>query len=205
MEQHSNPMHTVAGVWSDCQLETNQLFWRQTFGRFWETTFHSEQFQCSRWHKEISSVHCHPMSFVDFVVLPPGHGRSVTDFWVWDAHEVQLRCPDGVSGDRGGCSARSGLKPKFYWSTQTMVTVGIFPFKENSHVRAGKRTRDLVISSQRLWPLDHEASLVGLISTSLSGVCPDCLESVQTVVLCWFWFQCSRDLRPPGHRFRLFY
>ena len=36
------------------------------------------------------------MSFVDFVVLPPGHGRSVTDFWGWDAHETQLRCPDGV-------------------------------------------------------------------------------------------------------------
>jgi hypothetical protein len=36
------------------------------------------------------------MSSVDFVVLPPGHGRDVTDFWGWDAHEVQLRCPDGV-------------------------------------------------------------------------------------------------------------
>ena len=36
------------------------------------------------------------MHFVDFVVLPPGHGRSVTDFWGWDAHEAQLRCPDGV-------------------------------------------------------------------------------------------------------------
>ena len=36
------------------------------------------------------------MSFVDFVVLPPGCGDSVTDFWGWDAHEAQLRCPDGV-------------------------------------------------------------------------------------------------------------
>ena len=35
-----------------------------------------------------------------------------------------------------------------------MVTAGIFPFKENSHGRAGNRTRDLMISSQRLWPLD---------------------------------------------------
>ena len=34
--------------------------------------------------------------FVEFVVLPPGHGRSVTDFWGWDAHEAQLRCPDVV-------------------------------------------------------------------------------------------------------------
>jgi hypothetical protein len=33
---------------------------------------------------------------VDILVLPPGHGRSVTGFWGWDAHEAQLRCPDGV-------------------------------------------------------------------------------------------------------------
>ena len=38
-----------------------------------------------------------------------------------------------------------------------MVTAGIFPFKENSHGRAGNRTRDLMINSQRLWPLDQEA------------------------------------------------
>ena len=34
--------------------------------------------------------------FVDCVVLPPVHGRSVTDFWGWDAHEAQLRFPDDV-------------------------------------------------------------------------------------------------------------
>jgi len=78
---------------------------------------------------------------VDFVVLPPRHGRSVTDFWGWDAHEAQLRCPDYVSGDRGGCSARRSLKPKFHLSTQTMVTVGILPFRKNSRGRAGNRTR----------------------------------------------------------------
>ena len=98
-----------------------------------------------------------PHVLVDFVVLPPGHGRSVTDFWGWDAHEAQLRCPDDVSGDSGRCSARRALKPKFYQHTQTMVTAGILPFRENSHGRAGNRTRDLMISSQRLWPLDHEA------------------------------------------------
>ena len=38
-----------------------------------------------------------------------------------------------------------------------MVIAGIFPFKENSFGRAGNRTRDLMISSQRLWPLDREA------------------------------------------------
>ena len=89
---------------------------------------------------------------VDFVVFPPGHGRSVTDFWGWDAPEARLRCPDDVSGDIGVCSVRRALKPKFYPPTQTMV-------RENSHGRTGNRTRDLTISSQRLWPLDHEAGL----------------------------------------------
>ena len=42
-------------------------------------------------------------------------------------------------------------------TTQTIVTTGILSHKENSHGRAGNRTRDLVISSQKLWPLDHEA------------------------------------------------
>jgi len=55
-----------------------------------------------------------PHVLVDFVVFPPGHGRSVTDFCGWDAQEARLRCPDVVSGDIGGCSARRALKPKFY-------------------------------------------------------------------------------------------
>ena len=113
-----------------------------------------------RHYKESFNVFFCPMPphvLVDFVVLPPGHDRSVTDFRGWDAHEAQLRCPDDVSGDIGGCSARMALKPKFYQPTQTMVTAGILPFRENSHGRAGNRTRDLMISSQRLWPLDHEA------------------------------------------------
>ena len=44
------------------------------------------------------------MSFVDFVVHPPGHGRSVTDLRLgrpWRAVTLSRWC---VSGDRGGCS-----------------------------------------------------------------------------------------------------
>jgi hypothetical protein len=52
------------------------------------------------------------MSLMDFVVSPPGCGRSVTDFWGWDAREARLRCPDEVGGDIW--SARKGLNPKFY-------------------------------------------------------------------------------------------
>jgi len=54
------------------------------------------------------------MSLTDFVVFPPGHGRSLTDFLGWAALEAGLRCPDDVSGDIGGCSARRALKPNFY-------------------------------------------------------------------------------------------
>jgi len=38
-----------------------------------------------------------------------------------------------------------------------MVTAGILPFRENSHSGTGSRTRDLMISRQRLWPPDYEA------------------------------------------------
>jgi hypothetical protein len=41
-----------------------------------------------------------------------------------------------------------------------MVTMGILLPRENFHGRAWNRTRDLMISSQRLWPLDHEAGHV---------------------------------------------
>jgi hypothetical protein len=57
---------------------------------------------------------------MDSVISPPGCGRSVTDFWGWDAHEEQLHCPDEVDGDI------------WIWRTQTMVTMGIFLFKEKS-------------------------------------------------------------------------
>jgi hypothetical protein len=40
-----------------------------------------------------------PHVHIDFVVPPPGCGRSATNFWVWGAHRAQLRCPDYVSDD----------------------------------------------------------------------------------------------------------
>jgi hypothetical protein len=55
-----------------------------------------------------------PHVLMDFAVSPAGHGSSVTNFWGWDAHEAQLHCPDDVSGDIGGWSARRAPKPKFY-------------------------------------------------------------------------------------------
>jgi len=62
-------------------------------------------------------------------------------------------------------TVESGIEPGTSWlvgrdsekPTQNMVTTGILHFRENSHGIAGNRTRDLMISRQRLWPLDREA------------------------------------------------
>ena len=57
---------------------------------------------------------------------------SVTDFWGWDAYEARLRYPDEVCGDIWIWNTRRGLKPKFYYTTQTMVTMGALPIQEKS-------------------------------------------------------------------------
>jgi hypothetical protein len=53
----------------------------------------------------------HHMSLMYFVVSPPGCGRSVTDFWGWDAHQARLRCPDDADGDIWIWSDGRGLNP----------------------------------------------------------------------------------------------
>jgi hypothetical protein len=100
---------------------------------------------------------CHHMSLMDFVVSPPSCGQSVTDCWGWDAHEAQLRCSDEVDGDIWKWSTRRGLnlsstklpRPCSPWESS--------PSRKNPHGRSGNRTRDLMISSQKLWPPDYEA------------------------------------------------
>ena len=87
-----------------------------------------------------------PHFLKNFRGFPPGCGDSVADFWGWDAHEARLRCPDDVSGDmQEDDHGHHGES---------------FPARKNSHGRTGNRSRDLVISSQRPWPPDHEAGLI---------------------------------------------
>jgi hypothetical protein len=89
--------------------------------------------------------------------------RSVTDFSGWDAHEARLHRPDDVSGDIWRRNARGVLslpKPKPTRKPRPWSPWGSSPPRENSHGRAGNRTQDLMISSQRLWPLDHEAGRI---------------------------------------------
>ena len=56
----------------------------------------------------------------------PGCGGSVTDFWGWDAHEAQLRCPDGMRGDILGNEVPGGALSLDLLTTQT---TGIFPLQ----------------------------------------------------------------------------
>jgi hypothetical protein len=96
--------------------------------------------------------------------LPSRLWPSVTDFWGWDAHEAQLRCPDEVDGDIWIRSTRRGLN-----LSSTKLSRPWSPWKSSHlrkifHGRTGNRTRDLMISSQKLWPLDHEAGRVDFFS-----------------------------------------
>jgi len=75
---------------------------RSDLGSYW-TDFHEFFFFTNATHV-----------LMDFVVLPPGQSRNVTDFLDWEAHETRLCCSDDVSGDIGGWSTRRAIKPKFY-------------------------------------------------------------------------------------------
>jgi len=67
----------------------------------------------------------------NFVVFPPGCGDSAADFWGWDAHEAQLRCPNDVSGDMYmKMRCQDGPLSLNLLTTQTMVTMRIFPYQE---------------------------------------------------------------------------
>jgi hypothetical protein len=98
------------------------------------------------------------MSLMDFAVFPPDCGRTVTNFWGWDTHEAQLHCPNEVDRDIWIWSTRRGLNvsstklPR--WSPWESS-----PSRKNPHGRTGYRTQDIMISSQKLWPLDHKAGL----------------------------------------------
>jgi hypothetical protein len=114
------------------------------------------------WYLSLS-LQCH-MSLMDFVVSAPACGWSVTDFWGWDAHEAQLRCPDEVDGDIWIWSAGRGLNLSSTKLPRPWSPWGSSPSRKNPHGRTGNQTQDLMISSQKLWPLDHEAGHIYDIS-----------------------------------------
>jgi len=76
-----------------------------------------------------------------------------------------------------------------------MVTAGILPFRENSHGRTGNRTRDLMISRQRLWPRGCSVSLMRelknwkVFTSKFVGTGPSSYEKII------YWAAVSQRLR----------
>ena len=67
----------------------------------------------------------------NFVVFPPGCGDSVADFRHWGTHEARPHCPSDVSGDMYmKMRYQDGPLSLNLLTTQTMVTIGIFPYQE---------------------------------------------------------------------------
>ena len=103
-----------------------------------------------------------------FSLMPPHIHTSfrVPPSWLWQKCNRLLRLgrPWGAVTLSWWCEgwyigrwgARRGLKSKSTKLPRPWSPRGSSPYKENSHGRAGNRTWDLVISSQKLWPLDHE-------------------------------------------------
>jgi hypothetical protein len=54
-----------------------------------------------------------------------------------------------------------------------MVTMGILPYQEkNPHGTAWNRTQDLIISSQKRWPLDHKAGHMDMVQFAKQHASP---------------------------------
>jgi hypothetical protein len=87
---------------------------------------------------------------MDFVVSPPGCGRSVSDFGGWDAMRRSYVVPMRwmviyeyeVTGGALNLSSTKLPRPWSPWESS--------PPRKSPHGRAVNRTRDLIISSQKL-------------------------------------------------------
>jgi hypothetical protein len=103
-----------------------------------------------------------PHVHIDFVVHPPGCGRSVTDFWGWDAHRARLRCRNDVNDDMcergvpGGALNLSSTSYPDHGRRRDLPLQGKIP---TSEPRIEPGTSWLVVRSS-----DHQAArLVGYI------------------------------------------
>ena len=105
-----------------------------------------------------------PPVHTNFVVFPPGCGDSVADFWGWGTLKARLCCPSDVSGDLYmKMRYQDGPLSLNLLTTWPWSPWGSSPTRKNSHGRAGNRTRDFMISSQKPWPLDLIQNIMTLI------------------------------------------
>jgi hypothetical protein len=125
----------------------------QTFGHLLDFQL---KFECNIYFFQMP-----PHFHIDFVVSPPGCGRSVIDYWGWGVHMAQLRCLDDGSDAICERGIPGGALPR-PWSLW-----GFYPVRENSHGRTGNRTMDLMVSSQTFWLPSHEAGLTATYSKDI--------------------------------------
>jgi hypothetical protein len=105
--------------------------------------------ECTKYSNDIFSANATTWSLMDFVVSPPGCSRSVTDFWGWNE----------VDGDIWIWSTMRALNLSSTKLPRPCSPWEPSPSRKNPLGRTGNWTRDLMISSQKLWPLDHEAGI----------------------------------------------
>jgi hypothetical protein len=98
------------------------------------------------------------MSLMDFVVCPPGWGRSVTDVWGWGTHRAQFHCPDDVSDDMcergvpGGALNRNSTGYPDHGCYGDLPLQGKIPTEKQ-----WIEPRTSLFSSHKFWPPSHEA------------------------------------------------
>jgi hypothetical protein len=104
----------------------------------------------------LSPFQCHHMTLMDFMVSPPGCGRSEVGTPMRRSYVVPMKCMVIYEYEvpRRALNLSSNNLPRLWspWKSS--------PSRKNSQGRAGNRARDLMTSSQKLWPLDHEAGCV---------------------------------------------
>jgi hypothetical protein len=104
----------------------------------------------SKLHVFMFFCQCHHMSLIDFMASPPGC-EAGTPMRRSDVAPMSWMVIYKYK-EPGGTLNLSSTKLPRPWSPWESS-----PSKKNPHGRTGNRTRGLMISSQKLWPLDLEA------------------------------------------------
>jgi hypothetical protein len=150
------PKHTFCNIFDFLkQAITVCIVWAQIYIQH---AYYTRVFTHVRsvWLFFLSPPPCHHMFLMDFVVSPPGCDRSEVGRSMRRSYVVPMRWMViyEYEGPWGALNLNSTKLPR-PWSPW-----GSSPSRRSPYGRTGNRTRNLMISSQKLWPLDHEAGRI---------------------------------------------